>query len=60
MAVTLLQVTQCAGGLLICFVYTQLWSYGRIDKTSLIIVGCTAKSMQEGATSYKVFIKKDL
>lgn len=60
LAVTLLQVTQYAGGLLICFVYTQLWSYGRIDKTSLIIEGCTRKSMQDGVMSYQVIIKKDL
>lgn len=60
LAVTLLQVTQYAGGLLICFVYTQLRSYGRIDKTSLIIACCTGKSMQDRAMAYQVNFRTDL
>lgn len=58
LAVTLLQVTQYAGGLLICFVYTQQWSYGCIDKTSLIIASCTEKSVQEWVTSHQASLKK--
>ena len=58
-AVTLLQVTQYAGGLLICFVYTQQWSYGCIDATSLIIASCTEKAVQDWFMSCRANLKKD-
>lgn len=58
LAVTLLQVTQYAGGLLICFVYTQQWSYGCIDATSLIIASCTEKTVQDWVMAHRADLKE--
>jgi len=59
LAVTLLQVTQYAGGLLICFVYTQQWSYGCIDTGSLIMASCSQKTVQDWVTSHGASLKED-
>jgi len=59
LAVTLPQVTQCAGGLLICFVYTQQWSYGCIDTASLIIASCSQKAVQDWVMSRGAKLKED-